>query len=619
MRVPRPPQNRPNSRRLILLLVAVGTILYANTLPNQMFWDDFDNILNNQFIQNWRYFPKLFTENIIAGAGLMSNYWRPMLMATFSLEWHLWGNWAPGYHFINAALHIANAVLLFCILSRLLRSRNHNRSSEKNHSDKSLRFGESAGTYCWLAFLTSLIFLVHPAQTEAVTYVSSLADPLSTLFIFSGIFLYLKYRTLCTEMASDDHPRGGLESPLYLLSLIAYCLALMTKEAAIVMPAFIFIIDLLFLNADSRTKERLRKAAGRLWPFLIIAAIYILLRATVLNFGGTFNLYEGKANVFTENFHVRLFTFFRVLVEYFKIIFWPADLHAERTVAIATSLLHPDVITGGLILTGFLAAAFTQLRHFPILSFGLLWFLIGLAPVSNIAVPINNLIMEHWLYLPIIGIALIFVRLGMSIAEKWAYLRMPLLGLFAVALTLLSIKTIDRNRDWRDPITFYNHTLQYAPNSYRIINNLGMAYADTGDHAQAEETYRRAIKVEPSNPVAYHNLGNTYKETGERELAIENFQTAIQLDPEFIFSYNALANLYLEEGDYRGARTVFEKYLDHSASKVDTLFLLAQIAVEERDLEGALSYLEEALAIDPENQTIQAAIAQLENLVGPGE
>ena len=107
-----------------------------------------------------------------------------------------------------------------------------------------------------------------------------------------------------------------------------------------------------------------------------------------------------------------------------------------------------------------------------------------------------------------------------------------------------------RNAEWRDPITFYNQTLQYAPTSYRVINNLGMAYADAGDNEKAKEMYQRAIALDDSVAVAYHNLGNTYRALEQEYLAIENFKTAIQKDPSFIYSYNALIQLYLDEENY---------------------------------------------------------------------
>jgi len=174
----------------VLLLIVLGFSLYANSFQNQMFWDDDDFIINNQYIKNWRYFPKYFSENVIAGAGLVSNYWRPMLLTLFSLQWHLWKNWTPGYHFVNTSFHVANAILLFFILFYIF----------KNYI---------------LSILASLIFLAHPLQTEAVTYVSGLGDPLSVFFIFLGILFYLKFRI---------YKKISTQIIFYLLTLLMYIL-----------------------------------------------------------------------------------------------------------------------------------------------------------------------------------------------------------------------------------------------------------------------------------------------------------------------------------------------------------------------------------------------------------
>lgn len=505
---------------VVLLFVVVGFVLYGNVLQNQMFWDDNDFILQNQYVKDWAHFPKYFSENLIAGAGLLSNYWRPALLFVFSLEWRLWGDWSPGYHFVNVSFHIAAAVLLFFVLFRVFKNR-------------------------WLAFFTALVFLVHPLQTEAVAYVSSLGDSLSAFFMFLGIIFYLKFRV------SGQSP---VESKSYFLSFLTYVLALMSKETAIVMPAFIFLSDFLFSsqNGERSLKEKLKKPVRAAAPFFVLAGVYILLRATVLNFVDTFNLY-GEENIFTSNFHIRLFTFFRVLAVYFGLLFWPLNLHMERSVEIATSLFSPSVVFGGVVFFGLLALALRQSERFPVLSFGVLWFFVGLAPTSNLLVPINGLLYEHWLYLPLVGVFLILVWWGMLIGKRYGVGNV-LSGILIAVLVFLSVLTIDRNRDWRDPVTFYNQTLEYAPNSYRVINNLGMAYADENKHERAEKMYKRAISIDPANPVAYHNLGITYRVIGKIDLAEENFKTAISLDPQFVFSYNALANLYLENKNRQETR-----------------------------------------------------------------
>lgn len=443
-----------NTLFIAIVFIILGFTIYVNTFKVPIFWDDEDNITNNLYIKDWQYLPQYFSENLIAGAGLLSNYWRPALLLVFSAGWHLWGNWPAGYHFINISLHIANAILLFLILDYLFKNR-------------------------WLAFLTSSVFLIHPLQTEAITPATGTADPLWVFFAFLGIIFYLKFRI------SDRDPSC---SGYYFLSLIMYVLALMSKEIAIVMPALIFVSDFFFEPKDEKTpfKEKLKKAGKTIWPFLILAGFYILLRATVLNFKNTFNFYDGGNSIFASHFYIRLLTFFKIFNVYFGLLFWPHNLHMERSVEIATSFFSPNVIFGFVLFLGLLILAFTQFKRLPILSFGILWFFIGLAPVSNILVPINNLLYEHWLYLPLIGIFLILVWLGIVMAREFHYQKI-FLGIFIIFLIFLGYLTISRNRDWRDPITFYNQTLRYAPNSYRVINNLGKTYAETADYQKYRE------------------------------------------------------------------------------------------------------------------------------------
>ncbi|MDP2945991.1 MAG: tetratricopeptide repeat protein [bacterium] len=561
-----------------IVFIVLGFALYANTFQVPIFWDDEDNITNNQYIKNWDYFPRFFSENLIAGAGLVSNYWRPMLLVIFSTGWHIWGDWPGGYHFINISLHIANAILLFLILTYLFKHRG-------------------------LAFLTSSVFLVHPLQTEAITPATGTADPLWVLFAFLGIFFYLKFRI---------SNKLSFQSGYYFLSLAMYVLALMSKEIAIIIPALIFISDFFFELRDEKTpfKEKLKKAGKTIWPFLVLAGFYILLRATVLNFQNTFNFYNQESNAFASHFYIRFFTFFRVLIVYLGLFFWPHNLHMERSVEIATSFFSLDVILGGLLFAGLLILAFTQFKRLPILSFGILWFFIGLAPTSNILVPINNTLYEHWLYLPLIGIFLILFWLGIVITREFRYQKIFLI-IPIIFLVFLGYVTINRNHEWRDPITFYKQILKYTPNSYRVINNLGKTYAEAGDYQKAEIMYKKAINLDPAGPTAYHNLANIYNASQKEDLAEQYFRLAIKADPNFVYSYNALANMYLKNQKYREARQIFEDYLEYDKTKTNTLFLLAQIAVAEKDFKGALDYLEKALVIEPQNQIVQTAIQQI--------
>ncbi|MBI2607610.1 MAG: tetratricopeptide repeat protein [Candidatus Doudnabacteria bacterium] len=505
---------------IILAIVIIGFTLYANSFNNQMFWDDDDNILNNEFVHNFQV-NKFFSENLIAGAGLVSNYWRPALLIAYSLEWQLWGDSVLGYHLVNTLVHILTAIALFYLLEKLFKNK-------------------------LLAFLTSLVFLVHPVQTEAVTYVSGLGDPLSSLFTILGIYFYLKFR---------DSQAAKTNSWYYMSSLGTYVLAVMSKDSAVVMPALIALADFFYLPQNLSVKQKLKLVFVGTWPFFALFGVYTLLRATALNFQNTFNLYN-EQNQFTSNFTTRLFTFFGVLTGYFSLLFFPVNLHFEKNIALQMSLLgSPETIIGALIAIALTILAFSQIRRNPIISFGIFWFGFRLFPHSNLIVPTSGLMHEHWLYLPLIGIYLIIIWLGLKFVNKKI-----LIGTVVVLLLFFGNQTITRNQDWQDPITFYNQTLKYTPNNYRVVNNLGMSYAAAKQQDLAEQSYLKAIELDPNNAVAHHNLGNTYVETGQTEQALQQFKKAIELQPDFIFSYPSLINLSLERRDYATALNYLAAY-----------------------------------------------------------
>ena len=560
------PKFQLTDRRVVVFLVILGLVLYVNSLGNRMFWDDDDSVLNNKYVQDWSHIPDYFTKNLIAGTGFVDNYWRPVLLSSFSIDWHIWKSWPVGYHAVNAGLHILDAILLFLVLLAVFRDRR-------------------------LAAATAAIFLAHPLQTEAVTYVAGRADPLSALFVLFGIWAYLRWRG------------SGEKDPAvrwYWIAVAMYALALMTKETAIVMPAYIFIADL-FRQDEKWTRKGLAARFGSaLWqlvPFLFVAAVYLLLRATVLNFQNTFNLYN-ETNDFTSNFSFRLFTFWRVLAVYAGLLFAPLGLHMERTVEMATTIFAPDVLFGGFLFCGLLAAAFGLMKRLPAVSFGAFWILIGLAPTSNLAVPINGLIYEHWLYLPLVGVFLPLVWAGLRYATT-ARRRLILGTLLAGFLIFLSVLTIARNPVWRDPIIFYRDVIRYNAGSYRIWNNLGNAYLDAKEPDRSVECYEKAIAIDPDNSVAYFNLANALRDLGRNNLAFDNYRRAIALQPKMHFYYNNLAALFLSLGRPDEARQTLEGYLPVAANKTPTYLSLIKIALSQADRAGAEKYLEEALLADP--------------------
>jgi len=509
--------------KVFFIFLVLGLLIYANSFQNQLFWDDDDNIVKNVYIKSWKFLPNYFTENLIAGAGLHSNYWRPLLLFSFSLDYKIWGLNPFGYHLTNTLFHIFNAFLIFYFLNLIF----------KNHK---------------ISFLTALIFLLHPLQTEAVSYVSGRGDPLSIFFILLAFIFYI---------FAKENGKGKC----LILSSLFFILGLLTKESVIFFPGLALFYEIL-------SREKFKTILIRTSPLFLIAFIYLILRLTILNFGQTLNLY-GEENIFAKTIHYRIFTFLKILLIYYSLYFAPIHLHMERTTEILTTFFHPAVILSSIILIFiiFLSIYFLK-KNNKIFAFGFGLFFISLFPFSNIPVPISGLLYEHWLYFPLVGISLILAYLFYFLFSEFLpklkfrkIFQAGLLLILSLFLIFLSIRTILRNFYWKDPITFYNQTLKYSETA-RVHNNLAMAYDEKGEYEKAISHYKRAIEISDIYPQTHNNLGNTYKEIGELEKAIEEFEKSISMDKYFFVPYNNLAKLYVEKKEYDKAIEIYQRYLE---------------------------------------------------------
>ena len=503
----------------VLLIVLVGVIAYHNCLNNEMFWDDDDFILKNRYIRDWHYFPRFFSENLVAGGYLVSNYWRPLLLTVFAWAWHTWQTWLPGWHSLNIIIHTLDGVLLYLLFTRLFANRT-------------------------LSAATALIFVAHPVHNEAIVYVNSLGDSLATFFVLSGLLLFTRFR---------QSLKPAYLSRNFFFSLLCFTLALLSKETGFVLCGLIPALDLLLLQKDSSFLIRSKKTFSAVWPFIILAITYVILRGTVLNFSNSFNFYN-ENNEFASNIFLRLLTFFKAITQYAGFLFVPYQLRVERQMPWAHSLLEWDVLFGGAIVVLMVYAIFKFWKKNPLISFGCAWFFIAIAPASNVLVPINALIYEHFLYMPMIGIVLITVSSVLKIASSQKKILATALSVILVLFCAINVR---RNTDWKTAIGFYEQLVTYAP-SYRVINNLGMEYANKSINDKAELWYNKAIALDPSNPVGYHNIAGVYRDTGRLQLAEANFKKAIELNRQFIFSYRSLADLYFHLKNY----TESKKYLE---------------------------------------------------------
>ncbi|MDD2680351.1 MAG: tetratricopeptide repeat protein [Candidatus Omnitrophica bacterium] len=505
-----------------LLVFLAPFVTYLNSVHNGFLaGDDEEIILRNAYLRDAGDFYKFFTQNFKAGSGVTSNYYRPFQLLTYGIIAKTIGIKPAPFHLASILFHSLCGLLIYLVFLRLL------------YPAVSLP----------IIVLTALLWASLPIHNEEIVGATGLGSPAYLFWMLAGILAFLNFA-------------GGNKIRWYIVCLMSFILSLFSKESAVVFPGLVLGMHIACMHAGSLKKLRLKRLLLLHAPFWLLAFIYIALRLTLLNFENTLNFYN-SANIFTQNFSFRLYTFFSVVGRGLTIIFLPIGLHPEKSWPIFTSFFAPQVFWSFSVLTLLIALAVVLRKKNPIFSFGIFWFFFSYLPMSNLAVMINALAWDHWFYVPAAGILLSLASLlRKKSVQKIAYL------LLAAGVTIFSIISIARNNYWKDTETLSRFILRYESGSAKTWNNLAIALAEKGRYQEAIEGYSRAIALEDSYPQSHHNLANAYASLGKYDLAEEEYLKAIAMDNRFYYSYLALGKLYLVMGEKGKAADYLQKALE---------------------------------------------------------
>jgi tetratricopeptide (TPR) repeat protein len=282
---------------------------------------------------------------------------------------------------------------------------------------------------------------------------------------------------------------------------------------------------------------------------------------------------------------------------YMRELIAPFSLHMGHEYRLF-GMANAAAITGLAIVIVSAICFFLARRKTPLISFAIGWFFIALAPVSNLY-PISFYMSDHYMYLPAIGFFLILAWALRKAYDKKA-LKIYALAALVLLTAFYSVRTIQQNRYWKDAITFYIRTLEYAPNSTRVLNNLAGRYLLRGDLINAEEMYKRVIEVDPNFMLAYYNLAIISFKKGNNEEAVRRCEAAIGLDPRYAPAYNELGLVYWAMGRKDDAIAAYNKSIDVSADNPRAMYNLALALNSLGRREEAIGLLKKAIAIKPD-------------------
>ena len=336
----------------------------------------------------------------------------------------------------------------------------------------------------------------------------------------------------------------------FVLSLAFFVAALFTKENQVIfLPLSIIVGIYTYVNEQKRADPFIFISA---FVLVVMASAYLFLKLSVFNFTGEIGLTDAE-NIYTENLFIRLLTFLSIQWDYFTMIIFPLRLNYEKPY-----MAYADIVTlrslFGVLLVLITLFFTIRLKKHRKIFLGLSWFFASLMPFSGI-IPLNAMFLEHWLYVPLIGVFILMASMYDWLLAKGK--SQILLIILIPVVILFSIRVIFRNNEWSDIERFYLNELKYTDSSIRIYNNLGMYYADENLPDKSIYYYEKAIEAGDYFPQPHHNLANLYHNRGDLNRAIDELHKALMIDPNFIYSISKLHNLYLETNQPEKVREVY--------------------------------------------------------------
>jgi len=524
----------------------------------------------------------------------LNNWWRDR---RWMGEWlnrlnFEWGRFDPFYYRLtNVVIHILTGVLIFFLILEGC-SRLKKRTFFAKHA-------------LAIAFTTSTLFMLHPVQTQAVSYaIQARLEGLATLFVVAILLIILK----------AFHTKNVfLRGFLVILSFAVGIFSCGTKEIAIVSPFLALLLDWFFLSEENWISFKSRIWFHALFTFTIFATFAHYL--SIDFFTEVVQLKKmtanNRGNILTEHAHDLItplhyfISEFKVILHYLIIFLWPFTMSVEYDWKLSKSFFAPDSFFPFLLLAALLSLAVYTLykRKFSFFGFGLLWFFVAIAPRSTI-IPSPELICDYKTYLASIGWIFIiatslvafvdWVTQKIKISPPLFYQPVVQLAAFTVLALPIGYGTMNRNIVWSTPIEFWRDISIKAPLKARGHNNLGVALSEEGKFDEAIPCYLEAIKLDRHYSDPWSNLAVAYSVKGQTDKAIGALKQAIRIFPNYPEAYNNLGTLMIKKKNYDAAEKILGIAIKLRPYYGKAHYNLGRLYMDKGDTEKAWEYFKKA-------------------------
>lgn len=507
------------------MLILLGAVPYVNTLVNGFVYDDGFQVLKNSYLHSFRYLKQIFGTLAWSFQGTqgLTNYYRPLMTFFYLILYQLFGPLAYPFHLTNVIMNVLVVCAIFWVTSRLFANP-------------------------LVGFVSAALFAVHPIHTEAVAWVAAISDLQLALAILLAFWCFLRL----------SESSGGRWWAMQAGMGAGFLLGLLSKEPGAVLP----VVATVFEHAyrDDRRRTTLVTKISRYAVFWLLLGAYLLFRTHFL--GAVVPVFQRPRLTWYQVF----LTAIALIGQYIGKLFWPLRMSLFYPFRESSSLTDARVLTGLALLVACAALFIILWKRARLGSFGLIWFFVFMAPVLNSRWMAANVFAERYLYVPSVGFCWILgwgaTRLWERSRSRAANYRTALASGFCIVLLLGTVRTVVRNRDWKDDLTLYSSTLRVFPHADLISANLGAAKWNSGDHVGAERQWREALRISPENVVAMGDLALAMQEQKRYTEAIDLLKRAVELKPRYAAAHMALGDVYAEIGETALAEAELRKAVE---------------------------------------------------------
>jgi protein O-mannosyl-transferase len=530
-------EHRIIEKRSLVLLLAIGLVLlvtaiaHCPSLKNGFVWDDEGYILRNHYIQH------MSLKNVwaILTTPIMGNY-HPLTLISFAWEYLFFKFDPMPYHLTNIIFHLLNCVIVFYFISRLC----HNPA---------------------VAFVTALLFGIHPLHVESVAWISERKDVLYAFFYLISLICYLTY-------LEKEHERRH-----YFHALFYFLLSVLSKPMAVTLPLVLLLIDY-FRDRKISYATIVEKI-----PFFILSIL-----------SGFFTLFAQKLSENSNqafSFPKSIFVACYGLVFYLHKTLLPIKLAAlYRYPADGNLFVHIEYLIAPLVLLLIVLLVVLSTRYTKKAAWGGMFYLATLLPVIQL-LPIGMAVAsDRYTYVPLIGIFYVFSEVIVwtwnKTLEKPAYLSALFIVLSLAVTAQLVLLTVNSSKVWKNTITLWTNVIRQYPETDVAYNNRGAGYSALGELDKALADFSMTIKINPKYEGVYTNICNAYFMKNQNEQALPQCMKALELNPRVPNTYVTLGDIY-SKSDKALSIEMYNKAISLNYPAANSRLCTAYLSVQKYD------------------------------------